>query len=192
MQNENAQKLEGKNIVMGVCSSIAVYKAAEIVSALKKLGAGVTVVMTENACRLMSPRVFQTLSRNPVYTTMWEHVENWKPEHISLAEAADLLLVAPATANAIGNFASGVAPDMLSTLFLALDPSKVLIAPAMNCGMYAHPAVQKNMGVLKSFGVEFIDPDSGVLACGTEGKGRLADINKIVEAAAAKIGGLSK
>ena len=175
--------LEGKTVVVGVCSSIAVYKAAEIVSRLAKSGADAHVVMTENAAKLMSPRIFQTLSRNKTYVSMWEEISDWKPEHISLAEAADLLLVAPATANTIGNFARGLAPDMLSTIYLATR-APVLVAPAMNCDMYAHPAVAENIEILKKRGVEFVEPETGMLACGREGAGRLAEVGKIVEKAA--------
>ena len=113
---------------------------------------------------------------------MWEDVEDWHPEHISLAESADLLLVAPATANVIGCFASGIAHDMLTTVFLA-SSAPVLIAPAMNCKMYGNAIVRRNIETLRSAGVEFVDPEEGMLACGMEGRGRLADIEKIISAA---------
>ncbi len=176
MQNENT--LSGKNIVLGVCSSIAVYKACELVSLLVKAGASVKVIMTENACKLISPRIFQTLSRNQVYTTMWSPVEDWKPEHISVAEEADLFVVAPATANTIANFANGLASDFLSTAYLATK-AKVIIAPAMNSNMYEHRAVERNIDTLKCDGVEFVEPEAGRLACGVEGKGRLAQVDII-------------
>ena len=179
MQNEKESVLKNKKIALGVCSSIAIYKSAELTSRLVKLGADVSVVMTENAAKLMSPRIFQTLSRNPVSVSMWEEISDWKPEHISLAESIDLLLVAPATANAIGNFANGIAPDMLSTLYLATK-AKVMIAPAMNCDMYSHPAVQANMLTLKNRGVEFIETQTGMLACGRVGAGKLADVDTII------------
>ena len=163
---ENEKRLSGKNIVLGVCSSIAIYKACEVVSGLVKMGANVDVIMTDNACKLISPRIFQTLSRNKVSTSMWEDVADWKPEHISLAEKADVFLVAPATANAIGNFANGLANDFLSTTYIATK-AKVIIAPAMNCNMYSHSAVVRNIETL---------------ACGVEGKGRLASVEKIIEA----------
>ena len=183
MQNQLESAFSGRKIVVGVCSSIAVYKSAELVSAMVKLGADVSVVMTENAARLMSPRIFQTLSRNKTHVSMWEDIPDWKPEHISLAESADLFLVAPATANTIGNFARGIAPDMLSTLYLATR-AKTLVAPAMNCDMYAHPAVAENMEILKRRGVRFVDPETGPLACGKNGAGRLATVEKILESAA--------
>ncbi len=114
---------------------------------------------------------------------MWEDIPDWKPEHISLAESAELFLVAPATANTIGNFARGIAPDMLSTLYLATR-AITLVAPAMNCDMYAHPAVAENMEILKRRGVRFVDPETGPLACGKNGAGRLAAVEKILESAA--------
>lgn len=171
--------LRGKKIVLGVCSSISIYKAAELLSRLLSFGSDVHVVMTENATKLMSPRIFQTLSRNDVYCSMWDHIADWKPEHIALAESADLLLVAPATANTIGNFANGLAPDMLSAVFLA-TLAKVQIAPAMNCNMYANPAVIKNIAELKARGVFFTEPEDGKLACGITGRGRLASIDSII------------
>ncbi len=178
MQNQNI--LKGQCIVLGVCSSIAVYKACDIVSMLVKMGADVRVIMTDNACKLISPRIFQTLSRNQVYTTMWSNVSDWKPEHISLAQQADIFVVAPATANTIGNFANGIASDMLSSTYIATK-AKVLIAPAMNSNMIEHPAVIRNMDRLKNDGVEFIESEDGMLACGVEGRGRLASVEKIVE-----------
>ena len=178
---ENEKRLSGKNVVLGVCSSIAIYKACDIVSTLVKMGANVDVIMTENACKLISPRIFQTLSRNKVHTTMWAEVSDWKPEHISLADKADVFLVAPATANAIGNFANGLANDFLSTTYIATK-ARVIVAPAMNCNMYAHKAVVRNIETLKADGVEFVEAESGMLACGVEGKGRLASVEKIVEA----------
>ncbi len=189
MQNEMLSSLSGKRVVLGVCSSIALYKSLDLASALVKAGADLRVVMTENACRLVSPRLFQTVARGEVYTSMWKDIADWKPEHISLAEFADLFLVAPATANTIGNFANGLAPDMMASLFLAVSPKKVMIAPAMNCDMYEHPAVVKNIETLKAFGVDFIEPDYGALACGTQGKGRLAELKTILDAICKKLEG---
>ncbi len=189
MQNENSGALSGKKLVLGVCSSIAAYKAADLLSALVKMGADVRVVMTRNAQRLISPRIFQTLSRGEVYSSMWREISEWKPEHISLAEFADAMLVAPATANTIGNFANGLAPDLLSSVFMAIDPSNVLIAPAMNSAMYSHPSLRRNMDFLKGMGVSFIEPEYGALACGAEGKGRLANMDDIVSAVLKKLTG---
>lgn len=184
MQSKKIQSgnLKGKKIVLGVCSSIAIYKSAELVSTLVRLGADVRVVMTQNACKLMSPRIFQTLSRNDVSVSMWEDVENWKPEHIALADFADLLIVAPATANCLANFAHALAPDTLSCVYLATQ-APLLLAPAMNCNMFSHAAVQANISILKSRGAAFVEPSTGRLACGCEGKGRLAEIDDIVSAA---------
>lgn len=182
MEN-NRESFKGRKVVVGVCSSIAVYKAAELVSALVKLGADTTVIMTASAKKLISPRIFQTLSRNKTYSDMWEDVAEWRPEHISIAESADIIIVAPATANTIGNFARGLAPDLLSSTYLAAK-CPVLIAPAMNSNMYENPAVVRNMRALKSDGVHFVEPEVGMLACGVSGRGRLAEIGSILDAAA--------
>ncbi len=187
MQNGIFENLKGKTVILGVSSSIAVYKSADLASKLVKSGASVRVIMTRNACKLMSPRIFQTLSKNKVYTSMWEDVEDWHPEHISLAESADLLLVAPATANIIGCFAAGIAHDMLTTVFLA-TAAPVLVAPAMNCNMYGNAFVRRNIDALKKAGVYFVDPEEGALACGAEGKGRLADVERILARANAVLG----
>ncbi len=187
MQNEKGDALSGKKLVLGVCSSIAAYKAADLTSVLVKMGADVRVVMTRNAARIVSPRVFQTLSRNDVNISMWGKIPEWKPEHISLAEFADLMVVAPATANTIGNFANGLAPDLLSSVFLAVPPCNVVVAPAMNSAMYAHPSVKRNTDFLKEVGVSFVEPGYGALACGTEGRGRLAGVDDIVSAVVKKL-----
>jgi len=172
------KKLEGKTVVLGVTSSIAAYKAADIASQLVKLGADVHVIMTKAATNIITPMTLQTLSRNPVSVDMWSPV-TWDPDHISLADRADLFVVAPATANTIAQMAQGLAPDLLSSTYLAtLAP--VLIAPAMNCKMYAHPATQTNMKTLSERGHYFVDPVEGVLACGYEGIGKLAPVNSII------------
>jgi phosphopantothenoylcysteine decarboxylase/phosphopantothenate--cysteine ligase len=172
--------LDGKNIILGVTGGIAAYKAVEITSRLVKLGANVNVIMTKNATMLVQPLTFRYISRNPVSVDMFDEPESWKPEHISLADNCDLLIIAPATANIIGKLAHGIADDMLSTTALAIR-CPVLIAPAMNSHMFANPILQENIKKLKSHGFEFIEPDYGLLACGYEGKGRLADPEKIVE-----------
>lgn len=181
MKIDNSEILKGKNIVLGVTSSISAYKAADIVSKLVKLGANVHVIMTKNALNIIGERTLETLSRNKVNVDMWEKVGAWMPEHISLADLADVFAVAPATANTIGNFANGLAPDMLSSTYLATK-AKVLIAPAMNVNMYEHPATQKNIETLKSCGVHFVEPKEGTLACGISAKGCLAEIDTIVDA----------
>lgn len=180
MKIEELTQLKGRKIVLGVCGSIAVYKAADLASILTQAGADVRVILTNCAAKIISERVFATLSRNPVAVDMWEKISDWKPEHISLGEFAELLLVAPATANTIANFACGLAPDTLSSTYLATK-AKVVIAPAMNDAMYEHPATQANIATLKGRGVKFIEPACGNLACGKVAKGRLADIDDILK-----------
>jgi len=171
---------EKGNIVLGVTGSIAAHKAADLTSRLTKQGAGVRVVMTADAMRFITPLPFKTLSRNPVVTDLYDEEEGWKPTHISLADEADLLLIAPATANILGRIAQGIADDALTCIALALNPNaKVLIAPAMNGKMWLHPATQQNVAVLKARGAEFIGPEEGMLSCGYEGLGRLWEVEKI-------------
>jgi len=169
--------LEGVNILYGVTGSIAAYKAAELTSLLRKAGADVHVVMTPNASRFIAPLTLATLSRNPVHTDTFD-ISGWKPEHTTLADAAQLLVVAPATANAIAKFACGIADDLLSTLFLAAR-CPTLIAPAMNSAMYDHPAVVRNIRTLTERGAVFSGPDYGMLADGYEGRGRLRDVPEL-------------
>ena len=173
------ESLEGKRILLGVTGSIAAYKAADIVSQLVKLDAAVDVVMTESATKFITPLTLQTLSRRPVSTDLWEEGNGWQPGHIDLADHADLVVIAPATANFIAQAAQGLAPDLLSSIYLAtLAP--VMIAPAMNGKMWAHAATQVNVQTLKSRKHQFIDPDTGMLACGYEGSGKLATVDRIV------------
>jgi len=168
--------------VLGVTGSIAAYKAADLASRLTQQKCNVRVVMTAEAQRFITPLPFKTLSRNPVITDLYDEEEGWKPAHIRLADEADLLLIAPATANVIAKLAHGLANDALSCLALALNPkAKVLIAPAMNGQMWLHPATQQNVATLKKRGVEFIGPEAGMLACGYEGLGRLWPVEEIVE-----------
>ena len=169
-----------KTILLGVTGGIAAYKAVDVVSRLVKLGATVNVIMTKSATMLVQPLTFRYISRNPVAVDMFDEPESWKPEHISLADNADAFVIAPATANIIGKLAHGIADDMLSTTALAVQ-CPVLIAPAMNCRMYDNPILQENISILQKRGFEFIEPEYGLLACGYEGKGRLADPEKIVE-----------
>lgn len=171
-------------IILGVTGSIAAYKAADIASKLVKAGAEVHVVMTGHATDFVTPLTMQTLSRNPVVTSARDAQTNWKPGHIELADRANLLLIAPATANVIAELAHGLATHPLAEIALAtLAP--VLIAPAMNGKMWKHAATQTNVATLKSHGVEFIGPDEGQLACGYEGLGRLSEVDAIVERALA-------
>src|SRR5687767_10378230 len=170
----------GKNIVLGVTGSIAAYKAADLVSKLVKGGATVNVVMTNDAQKFITPLAFKTLSRNPVVTNLYDEEEGWKPTHIRLADEADLLLVAPATANIIAKLAHGLADDALTCIALALNPrARVLIAPAMNGKMWGHAATQQNVQTLRARGVEFIGPEEGMLSCGYEGLGRLWNVDEI-------------
>ena len=172
--------LNDKSVLLGVTGGIAAYKAVDLVSRLIKLGASVNVIMTQNATKLVSALTFQTISRNPVATDTFAEIENWQPEHISLADRADILVIAPATANIIAKLAHGIADDMLSTTALAVT-CPILVAPAMNSHMYDNPIFQENMDILKRHNFSFVEPDSGPLACGYEGKGRLADAEKIIE-----------
>ncbi|MBN1404535.1 MAG: phosphopantothenoylcysteine decarboxylase [Opitutales bacterium] len=173
--------LEGKTVALGVTGSIAAYKAADICSQLVKLGADVHVILTESGARFISPLTLRTMSRNQVIGGLWDDA-GWKPGHIDIADSADLLLVAPATAHKIAEFAQGLAPDMLTCTYLAtLAPT--LIAPAMNGKMLDHPATQANIATLRERGVRFVDSADGMLACGYEGKGRLAPVELIVEQA---------
>lgn len=172
--------LTDKNIVLGVCGSIAAYKALDIVSRLVKLGANVDVIMTDSATKFVLPLSFQSISKKPVITSMFDEPVSWEIEHISLAQKAHLFVVAPASANIIGKVANGIADDMLSTTIMATK-APVLFAPAMNTYMYENVIVQNNIMKLKSNGYLFIEPGEGRLACGDVGKGKLADTQNIVD-----------
>ncbi len=172
--------LAGKHIVLGVTGGIAAYKSAELVRLLVKEGAHVRVIMTQHAQEFITPLTLQTLSGNPVATETFSLTQESEIGHIRLADTADAILIAPATANIIAKLAHGLADDLLSTVLLATT-APVLIAPAMNVHMYAHPMVQENMRKLASVGYGFVEPSEGFLACGYEGKGRLADPEAIVE-----------
>lgn len=176
--------LKGKSVVVGVCGGIAAYKVVEVVSRLKKLGADVDVIMTAHAQKFVTPLTFRSLSHNPVVTDMFDEPEYWDIKHISLARKAHLFIIAPATANIIGKLASGIADDMLSTTVVATT-APVLIVPAMNYNMYSNPIVQQNIEKLKALGYIFMEPDTGVMAEGSSGKGRLPEPEAIVERAAA-------
>ncbi|WHX28846.1 bifunctional phosphopantothenoylcysteine decarboxylase/phosphopantothenate--cysteine ligase CoaBC [Brevibacillus agri] len=173
--------LAEKRIVLGVCGGIAAYKAAALTSKLTQAGAQVHVILTENAMKFVQPVTFQALSHQPVYTDTFSEPDPHVISHIDLADKADLVLIAPATANVIGKIANGIADDMLTTTLLATK-APVMIAPAMNVNMYEHPAVAANMERLASFGYRFVEPGVGLLACGWVGKGRLAEPEEIVEA----------
>lgn len=173
--------LSGKHVVLGVTGGIAAYKACEVVSRLRKLHAEVDVIMTENATRLVQPLTFETLSNRPVCVDTFARVESWDVKHISLAQKADIMVVAPATANLMAKLAHGIADDMLSTTLLATK-APILIAPAMNTGMWTAAATQQNLQTLISRGVKTVGPGSGFLACGDTGSGRMSEPVEIVEA----------
>lgn len=173
--------LTGKHVVLGVTGGIAAYKACEVVSRLRKLHAGVDVIMTENATKLVAPLTFETLSNRPVAVDTFSRIESWDVKHISLAQKADVFVVAPATANLMAKLAHGIADDMLSTTLLATK-APILLAPAMNTGMWTAQATQVNLETLLGRGVYTVGPASGVLACGDTGAGRMSEPEEIVEA----------
>lgn len=170
--------LESKNVLVAVTGGIACYKACGLVSALKKAGACVNVVMTAHAAEFVAPLTFETLSANPVACDMFAPKEHWEVEHVSLAKKADLVIIAPATANVLDKLAAGIADDMLTTTLLATK-AKVLACPAMNTAMYENEAVQSAIKTLKARGYEFLEPESGLLACGDVGKGRMCEPEEI-------------
>ncbi|UOQ85523.1 bifunctional phosphopantothenoylcysteine decarboxylase/phosphopantothenate--cysteine ligase CoaBC [Gracilibacillus salinarum] len=172
--------LKGKKILLGVSGGIAVYKAVALTSKLTQAGAEVKVLMTSHAQEFVTPLTFQAISRNPVYTDTFDEKDSKKIAHIDLADWADMVIIAPATANVIGKIAGGIADDMLTTTLLATQ-APVYIAPAMNVHMYQHPAVIQNMQSLDAWGYRFIEPGEGYLACGYVGKGRLEEPEKMVE-----------
>ncbi len=172
--------LKDKTIVLGVTGGIAVYKAVDLVSRLKKNGAKVEVIMTSSAREFVSPLTFQTMSENPVHTEMFNILNHFDVEHISLAQKPDLILIAPATTNIIGKIANGIADDLLTTVVMASDKN-IIFAPAMNTKMYENPIFQDNMDKLKKLNYEFIPPGSGRLACGDYGAGKMAEPQDIVD-----------
>ncbi len=169
-----------RTIVLGVTGGIAAYKSAALCSKLTQAGYDVRVVMTENAAKFVTPLTFRTLSRNAVVTSLWEEPE-WKPEHVSLANQADLFVTAPATANFIAKFANGIADDALST-FAATFGGKTIIAPAMNPAMWRNPACVENVEKLRKRGVILVGPETGHVACGDPGAGRMSEPDTIFEA----------
>ncbi len=171
-------ELTGKNILIGVTGGIAAYKVVEVVSRLKKLGAEVRVVMTRAAAEFVAPRTFQEITKNPVSVEMFAGTVNFHVEHIALANFADVLLIAPATANFLAKAAHGIADDLLTTIVLATT-APMMVAPSMNTRMLEHPATQANLKILENRGVKIIDAEIGLLACGTSGKGRLSEPENI-------------
>jgi phosphopantothenoylcysteine synthetase/decarboxylase len=168
------------NVVLGVTGGIAAHRAVDLASLLAKGGCGVRVVMTADARQFVTPLPFKVLSRQPVITDLYDEDEGWKPSHIAVADAADLMVVAPATAHTLARLALGLADDALACVALALDPATpLLLAPAMNGKMWKHPATQRNVATLRERGAEFLGPDEGMLSCGYEGVGRLWPVEKI-------------
>ena len=170
-----------KEIVLGVTGSIAAYKAAEIANILVKDKINVNVIMTRSATKFIAPLTFQTLTKNKVYVDMFEEVTYNDVRHISLAQKADCVVVAPATANIIGKIASGIADDMLSTVIMASRGKPIILCPAMNTAMYENVITQSNIAKLMGYGYLFVEPKESLLACGDLGKGALADVDVIVE-----------
>ena len=171
--------LNGKTILVGITGGIAAYKICELIRKFKKNGANVKVVATPNSFNFVTKLTLQNLSQNEVYVQEFD-VKNWKPEHISLADEADVMVIAPATANTISKIAQGIADNLLTSIACAFS-KKMIIAPAMNCNMWNNSIIQENISKLKSLGVEFLEPESGFLACGYIGKGRLCSIDKIYD-----------
>ena len=172
--------LKGRTIVLGITGSIAAYKSADLCSRLTEAGAKVYPILTDSACRFIQPLTLQILSKSPVFTDLWNESDNNYPSHIEIADSADLLLVAPASANCIAQFAQGLSPDLLSTVHLATR-APVLIAPAMNGKMYEHLSTKANIKILRDRGYYFVEPEEGLLACGYHGVGKLANTEKILE-----------
>lgn len=168
-------------IVLGVTGSIAAHKAIDLASQFTRMGHVVDVVLTADAQRFVTPLPFKTLARRPVITGLYDEEQGWKPSHIAVADEADVLLVAPATAHTLARLALGLADDALGCIALALRPeARVLVAPAMNGKMWLHPATQGHVATLKGRGVEFLGPAEGMLSCGYEGIGRLLPVESIV------------
>ena len=178
--------LENLNILLGVTGGIAAYKAVDLASKLTARGARVSTVMTESACRLVGPRSFEAVTGSPVHTTMWDTSGGHEISHIALVDLADIVVVAPATANIIGKIAGGICDDLLSTFLCAcwprIESGAALLAPAMNSNMWANPAVQNNVKAVKELGFILIGPVEGRLACGAEGPGRMSEPQDIIEA----------
>ncbi len=181
------QDLNGRTILVCVCGGIAAYKVCELVSKLVQAGAVVNVAMTKEATHFVGATTFQALTANPVYTDLWEHVDTKEPQHIRLAQKSDLIVVAPCTANMLGKVAQGIADDLISTLLLAAEPKRVLVAPAMNEAMWNHPATQRNAKQVLADGAQFVGPGTGWQACRTVGVGRMSEAGEILEAVRGKL-----
>lgn len=173
--------LGGLHILLGVSGGIAAYKAVGLASKLTCAGAKVHTIMTENACRLIGPKSFEAVTGSAVFTSLWEGPEGYKISHINLAELADIVVVAPATANIIAKIANGICDDLLSTTLCACWQKQRLLAPAMNNNMWTNPAVQQNVKAVKEMGFELAGPVRGRLACGSEGIGRMSEPQEILD-----------
>ncbi|MGA2915594.1 MAG: flavoprotein [Sedimentisphaerales bacterium] len=178
---EKNSKLSGLKVLLGVSGGVAVFKAVDLASKLTAAGAIVDTVMTENACRFVLPKSFEAVTGRAVYTSMWENPIDFQIGHISLSDSADIVVVAPATANIISKTANGVCDDLLSTTLCACWQKKVLLAPAMNEKMWTNPVIQQNIKKLKEMGFEIIGPEKGRLACGTQGVGRMTEAADIID-----------
>lgn len=187
----NLEALQGRDLLVGVAGGIAAFKTAALVSRLVQAGAGVSVVMTGHATRFVGPLTFQALTGRPVHTDLFASAAVYEPDHIALADRADLAVVAPATANLLAKLAHGLADDLLSTVLLAVA-APVLLAPAMNPRMWTHPAVRANVETLRSRGVRMVGPNEGRLACGAVGPGRMAEPEEILAAVIEIMGGRAK
>lgn len=184
------ETLDGKEVLLCVTGGIACYKAAALTSRMVQAGAGVTVAMTDAARRFVAPLTFGSLTARQVYTGLWDAADRYDPQHIALVEAADLLIVAPATANILGKMASGIADDLVSTLAItAMAATPILLAPAMNTQMWSNPVVLANVEKLTGLGMTTVGPNEGYLACGTIGQGRMAEPEEIFESAASILAG---
>ncbi|HEY9870667.1 MAG TPA: bifunctional phosphopantothenoylcysteine decarboxylase/phosphopantothenate--cysteine ligase CoaBC, partial [Candidatus Obscuribacterales bacterium] len=185
-KSELISPLEGRTILLGISGGIAAYKACDLASLLRKAGADVHVVMTRNAAEFITPLTLQTLTRNPVHIEQFSPQEEWRPEHIELAQKAELIVIAPATADIIAKLSCGICDDLLTTMVLA-TPAQVVVAPAMNPRMLEHPATQHNLSILENrYRYEVIPPDFGELACGDIGAGKMAGLETIMAAVTAR------
>jgi len=178
---EKKTNLGDLNILLGVSGGIAAYKAVDLASKLTAAGASIKTVMTENACRFIRPKSFEAVTHSAVFTGLWDSQEKYEISHISLAEWADIVVVAPATANIIGKIANGICDDLLSTALCACGSRPILLAPAMNDKMWTNSAVQRNVKTVKEMGLELIGPEEGRLACGRKATGRMSEPQDILE-----------
>jgi len=175
--------LKGYEVVVGIGGGIAAYKVCQVVSQLAQKGCGITCTLTEAGTRFVTPLTFQTLTHRQVFTSLWQAEGHYDPQHLSLTERADLILIAPATADLIGKFAAGIGDDLVTTLMLGQN-SPALLAPAMNTHMWDNPVVQRNVATLRELGYAFVGPEEGRLACGTTGTGRMAEPETIIKTVA--------